>query len=101
MLILGSSQSSERKIICCYRDCGIIGFDYPAALEWQRRLADIESFKVIADQSIKPAILNALFKYQVNYIVFMRYYAPDPHAPRLEKIYENRNFSLFRVTLRL
>lgn len=90
---------SERKIICCYRDCGIVGFDYKAALEWQRRLADIGSFKVIANQSIKPAILNALFKYHVDYIVFMRYYAPDPQAPGLEKIYENRSFSLFQVKL--
>ena len=90
---------SERKIVCCYRDCGIIGFDYKAALEWQRRLADIEPFKVIMDKSIKPAILNALFKYHVNYIVFMRYYAPDSHASGLEKIYENRNFSLFQVKL--
>ena len=90
---------SERKIVCCYRDCGIVGFDYKAALEWQRRLADVDSFKVIVDQSIKPAILNALFKYHVDYIVFMRYYAPDHHASSLEKIYENRSFSLFQVKL--
>ncbi len=88
---------SERKIICCYRDCGIVGFDYKAGTEWQQRLADIEAFKVRADQPIKPALIAALSKYRVKYIVFMRYYAPQSSVAELTQIYENGSFSLFKV----
>ena len=88
---------SERKIICCYRDCGIIGFDYNAAVEWLKRLNDVEPFKVVIDSDIKPAIVKAIIKYKVDYIVFMRYYAPREGSVGLyQKVYENDSFSLFK-----
>ncbi len=87
---------SERKIICCYRDCGIIGFDYRSAVEWQKRLKDIEPFKVYIDHPTTTAILNALFKYKVNYIVFMNYANPG-NNDLLEKIYTNQVFCLYKV----
>ncbi len=88
---------SERKVVVCYRDCGIIGFDYQAALEWQKRLADVEAFKVILDKSFKSALINALLKYKVDYIVFVHYYAPTERIAGMDKIYENDSFSLFKV----
>lgn len=87
---------SERKIICSYRDCGIIGFDYRAALEWQRRIKDIESFKVFMDSPLTTALKNAIAKYKVNYIVFMRYASPGKN-PVLEAVYENEVFALYKV----
>ncbi len=87
---------SERKVLVCYRDCGVIGFDYKAALEWQKRLKDVEHFKVFIDGDIKPALVNALTKYKVNYIVFMRYFNPGKNAI-LDPVYENETFTLYRV----
>ncbi len=89
---------SERKIICCYRDCGIIGFDYEAAKEWQRRLSDIESFKVLIDKPFTEAILKAIFKYRVNYIVFMKYADPGNNS-LWEAVYQNEAFVLYKVLL--
>lgn len=89
---------SERTIICCYRDCGIIGFDYNAAVEWLKRLYDIEPFKVIIDKDIRKAVINAIFKYHVDYILFMRY--AEPHITNralFEKVYQNDSFSLFKI----
>lgn len=88
---------SERSIVASYRDCGIVGFDYPAVLEWQKRIADIEPFKVFTNESILPALKNGIQKYNVDYIVFMRYYAPNTPNPLLIKIFENNIFSLFKV----
>jgi hypothetical protein len=89
---------SERTIVASYRDCGIIGFDYKAALEWRQRIKDIEPFKVFTDpNSIAPAIVSGLYKYKVDYIVFMRYYAPEDN-PLVRKIYENEVFALYKVT---
>ncbi len=87
---------SERKVLVCYRDGGVIGFSYKAALEWQKRLQDVEHFKVIVDGDIKPALVNALTKYKVNYIVFMRYLNPKKNAV-LNPIYENETFALYQV----
>ncbi|MDP2654475.1 MAG: hypothetical protein Q8Q08_10660 [Candidatus Omnitrophota bacterium] len=89
---------SERPIVVCYRDCGIIGFDYRAAVEWRRRLRDVESFKVIVDAPIGPAVMTALLKYKVNYIVSMRY-LPLPENEIFEKIYENETFTLYRIKI--
>jgi hypothetical protein len=89
---------SERKVLVCYRDCGIIGFDYKAALEWKKRLHDVEHFKVFTDGDIKSALINAISKYKVNYIVFMRYLNPN-NTPILEPVYENDAFALYRVTV--
>ncbi len=87
---------SERRVLVCYRDCGVIGFDYAAALEWQRRLSDVEHFKVMVDGDIKPALVNAISKYKVNYIVFMKYLNPG-NSDFLQPVYENETFSLYRV----
>lgn len=89
---------SERKVLVCYRDCGIIGFDYKSVLEWQKRLNDVEHFKVFLDGDITPALINAITKYKVNYIVFMRYLVPNNSSPMLEPVYENDAFALYRVT---
>jgi hypothetical protein len=88
---------SERRVLVCYRDCGVIGFDYGAALEWQRRLSDIEHFKVMVDGDIRPALVNAISKYKVNYIVFMRYLNPGNNT-FLQPVYENETFALYRVS---
>ena len=94
----GFRMHSERKLICCYRDCGIIGFDYLAALEWQRRLKDIEPYKIYIEKPFLPALYTAIFQYKVNYIVFMRYVAP-PDNPLWQKMYTNEAFVLYRVLL--
>lgn len=88
---------SERKIICSYRDCGIIGFDYQAAVEWYKRVQDIEAFKVALTASTSTAIRNAIVKYHADYIVFMRYAAPTRDNELLQKVYTNESFVLFRV----
>ena len=87
---------SERRIICSYRDCGIVGFDYRAAREWQQRVRDIEPFKVFAAGDVTPAIENAIMKYKVQYIVFMNYMAPASN-PIIERVYQNGVFSLYKV----
>ncbi|MCB9772377.1 MAG: hypothetical protein H6754_07490 [Candidatus Omnitrophica bacterium] len=87
---------SERKVLVCYRDCGIIGFNYPAAVEWQKRLKTVEHFKVIVDGDITSSLINAITQYHVNYIVFMRYITPGKNS-LLEPIYENETFVLYRV----
>ena len=91
---------SERKVLVCYRDCGIIGFDYPAAVEWQKRVKDIEEFKVYTDKPIEHAVVTAILKYKVDYIVFMNYYAPKEDNAVLKKVYQNEVFSLFRVLIK-
>jgi len=101
----GFRIGSERKIVCCYRDCGVFGFSFTAAVEWVKRLATIEPFKVVIDnenqsESINSAIVNAIMIYKANYIVFMRYYAPEGRLNRyFKKLYENDSFSLFKVIL--
>ena len=92
---------SERKVLVCYRDCGIIGFDYPAALEWQRRIKDIEDFKVYTNKPVDRAVLTAIIKYKVDYIVFMNYYAPKQDNAILKKLYQNEVFSLFQVLIKV
>ena len=87
---------SERKVLVCYRDCGIVGFDYLAALEWKKRIKDVEAFKVFIDKPISEAIVNAITKYKVNYIVFMKYAAP-PDNQIIKKIYQNEVFVLYKV----
>ena len=88
---------SQRKIICCYRDCGIIGFDYNAAVEWQIRLHDIESYKVAMASSFNPAVQKAIYKYGADYIVFMRYAMPPNRDSLLELMYQNTDFSLYKI----
>ncbi len=88
---------SERPIVVCYRDCGIIGFDYSAAVEWNRRLKEIESFKVYVNEPFEGALKTAIAQYRVNYIVFMNFAQPQQNSTLLEKIYENEVFSLYKV----
>ncbi len=93
----GFRMISERKIVCSYRDCGIIGFDYKAAAEWRRRIKDIEPFKTLVTTSLSPAIKTAISKYNANYIVFMRYASPKKDNSVLQRVYTNSKFILFKV----
>jgi len=90
---------ADRTIVACDRDIGIIGFDYPAAVECLRRLHDIEPLKVVLTRSIDPQdMLKWIVQYHVDYIVYMRYYAPkEEQGGAYQKIHENDNFSLFQV----
>jgi len=94
----GFRISSQRRVLVCYRDCGIIGFDYAAALEWKKRLSDIEHFKVMVDGDVTSALVTAISKYKVNYIVFMRYLNPG-NSTMLQPVYENETFSLYHVAV--
>lgn len=93
----GFRIGSERSIIVSYRDCGIVGFDYRALKEWERRVNDLKHFKVIPDGPLQPAIVNGLGKYRADYIVFTRFAAPKSSNQTLTKLHENELFSLFRV----
>ncbi len=96
----GFRVNSERTLVCCYRDCGIVGFDYNAGVEWLKRIRDIWDFKVVREGDIQPAVLKGIFKYKANYIVFMRYYAPRNEQSKLyTAVYENDSFSLYKVAL--
>lgn len=89
---------SERPTVVCSRDCGIIGFDYNAALEWAKRVHDVEAFKVKADSPITPSVANAILKYKADYMVALRYYEQLPGFPHnYPKIYQNDHFSLFKL----
>ena len=93
---------SERTVVVCGRDCGIVGFDYEAGLEWYRRIKDIEPFKVVVWKgNLQPAIVNAIFKYQADYIVFMRYYEPETENHEVyQKVYSNDQFSLYKILVK-
>lgn len=88
---------SERKVLVCYRDCGIIGFDYKAILEWQRRIEDIKQFKYMSRENLAEALKNAVVKYKVDYIVFMNYYQPEGAIPLFKKLYQNEAMALYEV----
>jgi len=88
---------SERSVVVSYRDCGIIGFDYPAAREWDRRVRDVKDFKVVVRRFPKEALVNAVERYGADYIVFMRYASPPKNTPFLQYIYGNKYFTLFKV----
>ena len=92
---------SERSVVASFRDCGIAGFDYNAFVEWNRRITDIWSFKVFLDQkssaTMDSALIRAVLKYHVNYVVFMRYAEPEDKISFLTKVYTNEVFSLYRV----
>ncbi len=88
---------SERKIVVCYRDCGIIGFDYNAAREWQKRVHDVEAFKYNIGSSPQKAIQNAIGKYKADYIVFVRYASPTKDTDLFERVYTNNDLVLFKI----
>jgi len=87
---------SERSLVMSYRDCGIIGFDYQAGVEWKKRLDEIGAFCVLAQQPIESALFNAIKNYHTDYIVFMKYYAP-PDSFLSYEIYRNEAFSLHKI----
>jgi hypothetical protein len=88
---------SQRRVLVCYRDCGIIGFDYPAILEWDQRIKDIKGFQMYVNAVPQEAILKGILKYKVDYIVFMNYYQPNEVNPIIKKLYQNEVFSLYEV----
>lgn len=91
---------SERTIIASSRDCGIIGFDYGAAKEWHKRIADIESFRIVPEQKeYTQAITIAISKYHINYIVFLNLVAPQSSNQTFERIYHNKFFTLVKVKI--
>ena len=88
---------SQRKVLVCYRDCGIVGFDYPAVLEWQQRIQDIKGFQMYVNAVPQESIVKGILKYKVDYIVFMNYYQPREGNSILNKIYQNEVFALYEV----
>jgi len=97
MEMCGFRILSEREIVVSYRDCGIIGFDYNAAVEWKKRIDDVEEFRVDMSKNTRKAIQNAIVKYHADYIVFMRFATPKDDNDLLERIYTNTDFALFKV----
>jgi len=96
MVMGGFRIHSDRSIVASARDVTLIGFDFQATIEWAQRIKDIEPFKVVRTESFKKAIVNALVKYHVDYIVFMSYYAPRSSGT-LQVEHANRDFALFKV----
>ncbi len=89
---------SERSIVCCDRDKGIVGFDFQRAKEWEKRREDIIGFKVLKErEDIRVALGNSIVKYGVDYVVFMNYYAPKPSAT-FQRLYSNNFFSLYQIS---
>lgn len=88
---------SDREIVVSERDCGIIGFDFAAAIEWKKRMVALESFKMIFTESPKEAIQKAIFKYKADYIVFTRYATPSSKNTVCQRVYTNMDFALFKV----
>ncbi len=89
---------SERQIVVSERDCGIVGFDFKAALEWMRRSKKMRAFNIAPSHSPTPAVRRAILEYGADYVLFMRYAAPRNSAI-LERIYTNMDFVLYKVTL--
>ena len=57
----------------------------------------LKLLKIFTGERVDDAVLTAILKYKVNYVVFMKYYGPPGDTPVLKKIYENEVFSLFQV----
>jgi hypothetical protein len=87
---------SERSVVFSERDCGIVGFDYLAALEWLKRYKAMESFRSNSVQSYHKALETGIFEYGADYVVFMRYFMPRPNN-LLERVYTNMDFALYKV----
>lgn len=99
MLISGFRMHSERAIICADTDIGVfLAFDTARMPEWQQRMHDIASFKTSADSDLKPAIFNAVIKYNASYIVFPPKIAP-PSSKTLQLLYQNQLFSLYKINI--
>jgi len=92
----GFRIGAERTIVVSYRDSGIVGFDYRAAMEWKKRIEDVGAFKFNITASPWPAVKNAVEKYHADYIVFMAPVAPGPN-PLMTQLYHNQYFALYQV----
>ncbi|MFA5060292.1 MAG: DUF6798 domain-containing protein [Candidatus Omnitrophota bacterium] len=90
---------SERTLICCERDCGIVGFDYHAAEEWRRRRDDVSAFRVLIKDDIRSALTNAIVRYQATHIIFTSYSQPKEKQGVLQKIYANNSFALYKIAV--
>ena len=88
---------SDRKVVVCFRDIGLIGFDYSAAIEWTKRIQDVKAFQISVTEPLINSIQNAINKYNATYIVFMRYAKPTQDTSWLKHVYTNESFSLYRV----
>ncbi len=88
---------SERSVIFSERDCGIIGFDYLAALEWLKRYKQMEDFRSSTSTSIFKSLEVGIFGYKADYVVFMRYFMPRENE-LLQRVYTNTDFALYKVT---
>jgi len=90
---------SERTTVFCDRDYGLIGFDYAAAIEGLKRQHDVEPIKVrVSEPLTKETVIRPVLKYHVDYVAFMRYYAPQDNLGGVyEKVYENATFSLHKI----
>ena len=92
---------SERKVLVCIRDCGIVGFDYGATVEWEKRMQDLKDFMWMTNKPVDQAVVTAILKYKVDYIVFMNYYEPQENNPAFKKIYQNEVLALYKVLVRV
>lgn len=88
---------SDRKVVVCFRDIGLIGFDYSTAIEWTKRIHDIKAFQISVTEPLINSIQNAINKYNATYIVFMRYSKPTQDTSWLKHVYTNESFSLYKV----
>lgn len=93
----GFRIGSERELVVSYRDCGIIGFDYSAAKEWDKRIADVQEFNIRPQSNPGRAIKNAIVKYEADYIVFLRQIAPKKNISGLTNIFQNESFVLYKI----
>ncbi len=88
---------SERSIICEERDIGaFLAFDVEQVYQWEERMKDIRSFKIMANEDLRPALFSALKKYHANYIVFPPGWRP-PSSQSLEHLYQNQFFALYKI----
>ncbi len=95
---------SERSVVFSYRDAGIIAFDLDAMAKWLQRRKDLADFRVTIPRGtdLRDDLKNALYKYYVDYIVFMKYASPHSKSQKvLKKVYENDSFTLFHVAQNL
>jgi hypothetical protein len=100
MEMCGFRIQSQRKVLVSYRDCGIIGFDYAAAQEWKKRIVDIQAYKTFPKESFLKALKNGIVRYKSDYVVFVRFAAPQTDLEMLERVYTNEEFVLFKVKSR-
>jgi hypothetical protein len=88
---------SERNLICDDRDIGaFLAFDIQQVYQWEQRMKDIEAFKVMPTEDVRPALFMAIAKYNASHVVFPASISPEP-SKTLELLYENPLFSLYKI----